>query len=534
MKKIYSQVLIFLITASFCFSQPTNINLSNTPLFGGEPYLAVNPANHQNIVVAWMTFDVSTNFRMSIKSKVSFDGGAIWGDQFIQPHFGTTWHSADVSLQFRPNGTVYLSYIDYHQTPDSGGVYITHSTNGGITWTTPTQIWNALTEDPTKRPLDRPWLSIDNSGTVNDGMFYLTSKPAPWILPPNRPYLKTSSDSGQTWSAYRYIDTANYLVGNIIAAPMGSPAVTADGALCVAYPSYLSSQSIFAKYYLAKSYNQGASFQYYDLLVNPVGVMDTLYKLGYRLAANPFNANQLAFAFISNLNGDADIFLTTTDNGGLTWNTPVRVNDDLIANGRAQDMVWVNYYNNKLAVTWRDRRNGTGIGFYQSSDTYCAVSINNGSTFQTNIRLSNITAPFDSILEKSGNDFLSSELLNDTIYSAWGDVRTGHLNIFFTKTSDSSGTGTGIISVDKNETELFSINPNPVKDKLVISFFYRQNKRIELKVFNYKGEEVLSTQIVNTLHQITLDVSHLEVGNYFVSASEDNKINFSQKIIIYK
>ena len=209
----------------------------------------------------------------------------------------------------------------------SGGVFLTHSQDGGISWSQPVRVYNLLTDDPAKRPVDRPWMAIDNSGTANDGMFYITTKPAPWILPPNRPYLKSSPDSGNTWSSWRYVDTTNYLVGNIIQTPMASPAATADGALCIAYPSYLASQSIYAKYYLAKSYNRGVSFQYHDLLVNPQSVGDTLYKLGYCLTANPSNANQLAFAIVVQPNGDPDVYLSTSGNGGISWSTPLRVNE---------------------------------------------------------------------------------------------------------------------------------------------------------------------------------------------------------------
>jgi len=530
--KILNQ-LLFLLIATYCVAQPANTDLSNTIYFGGEPYLAVNPTNPQNIIVAWMALDASTNYKVAIKSKVSFDGGTTWGNQFIQPHFSKTWYSADVSMQFRRNGTVYLTYIDYNKAVDSGGVYITHSINGGISWSAPTQIWNAKVEAPNKIPLDRPWLAVDNSKTTNDGAFFITTKPAPWIAPPNRPYLKTSIDSGKTWSAYRYVDTTNYLVGNIIAAPMAFPTVSADGALCIAYPSYLSTQSVYPKYILAKSYNHGSSFQYYNLLVNPTSVNDTLYKLGYRLATNPSDANQMAFAFVAKTYGDPDIFVTTTNNGGLSWNTPARVNDDATGNGKAQDMVWMNYDNkNKLIVTWRDRRNGSGTGFYQPSDTYCATSSDNGTSFKTNIRLSNSTAAFDSILEQSGNDFLSCELANDTIYAAWGDVRSGNLNIYFSKTSDSTGISTGIISVDENEA--LTIYPNPTNDKLVLHFNDGSIKQIELKVFSESGQEVLSRQLENNSAQLVIDVSKLGTGIYFVSATTHQHKVYSRNIIVSK
>jgi hypothetical protein len=509
-------VILFIICCALqIFAQPSNTNLSNTQLFGGEPYLAINPANPQNIVVAWMAVDLSTSFRVSIKSKSSFDGGNTWNTSFVQPHFGPTRHSADVSMQFRNDGVLFLSYVDYQQNPDSGGVYVTQSSDGGINWSSPVQVWNANTEDPSKQPLDRPWLVVDNSTTSNSGMMYMTTKPAPWILPPNRAYFKSSSDSGLTWSPYRFVDTTGYLIGNLIAAPMAAPAVTADGAICVAYPSYVVSQSIYPKMLFGKSYNRGASFQYNDLLVSPASVTDTLYKLGYHLCTNPSTANQLCFLGIQEPGTDPDVYVYTSNDGGLTWTTGTRVNDDPVNNGVAQDMPWAGYdLNNKLVVTWRDRRNSSGTGFYQSSDTYCAVSDDNGLTFHPNILLSDVTAPFDSILEDNGNDFLSCELHNDTIYAAWGDVRSGNLNIYFTKVSDSTGTGSGIVSL--NDDDLLRVYPNPVSDKVYLDYHNVLSKAVDIRLYNQSGQLVLSKELSVDNLKNGIDVSGLAKGVYYL------------------
>ena len=48
-------------------AQPANINVSLTSLFEGEPYIAINPANPNNIVIAWMADDA---FKARIKSEV--------------------------------------------------------------------------------------------------------------------------------------------------------------------------------------------------------------------------------------------------------------------------------------------------------------------------------------------------------------------------------------------------------------------------------------------------------------------------------
>lgn len=530
MKKTLLSVFIFLISLQI-FSQPANINISNTTVFGGEPYLAINPTNPNNIVIAWMALDVTTGFRMTIKSKVSFDGGQTWGSPFNQPHMSSTWGSADVSMAFRKNGTLYLCYIDYRQSPDSGGVYITHSNNGGVTWTTPTRAWNANTEDPTKLPLDRPWLAVDNSTATTQGMFYVTTKPAPWIPAPNRAYLKSSKDSGAIWSNYRYVDTTNYLIGSLIQAPMTALCVAADGALCLAYPSYVASQSVFPKIFFAKSYNKGGTFSRYDLLVNPSSVPSpNNYKLGYNLCANPNNANQIAACFVGNNLGDPDVYVSTTNNGGVTWNTPVRANDDALSNGKAQDLVWATYSsNNKLLAVWRDKRNGTGTGYYQPSDVYCAVSLNNGASFQSNIRLSNVSAAHDTILTQNGNDFLSCALNNDTIYATWGDVRTGKLNIYFTKTSIATGLGFEPILLNGEDAPSVLVYPNPTSDKLMISVRDEKTKQISVSIVNSEGKEIFKTEGKNNFD---VNLKQLPAGIYFARVFEGDKLIRNLKVVV--
>src|ERR1700751_2523099 len=158
MKKIF----LLLLTCACLFNlaaQVQNINISNSFYFDGEPYLAVNPANHKNMVIAWMGLTITSGVKISIKTKASFDGGLTWGSLNVKPHMSSTWGSADVSMAFRKDGTLFLSYIDYNAAKDSGGVFITKSTNGGVAWSTPVKVID-LHEDPTKKPLDRPWLVV--------------------------------------------------------------------------------------------------------------------------------------------------------------------------------------------------------------------------------------------------------------------------------------------------------------------------------------------------------------------------------------
>ncbi|HVA97840.1 MAG TPA: T9SS type A sorting domain-containing protein [Bacteroidia bacterium] len=183
--------------------------------------------------------------------------------------------------------------------------------------------------------------------------------------------------------------------------------------------------------------------------------------------------------------------MLTTSDGGQTWTSPTRVNDDPIGDGKFQDLVWANYdTNGNLLITWRDCRNASGTGYQQPTDMYCSVSTDNGNTFGTNVRLSNITVPFDTILDEKGNDFMTCSFLNDTIYASWGDVRTGHLTIFFTKTSASTGLGVQTLVQSQNMPEA-KIFPNPSDGKnIFLQLISAENSDADISIYDVLGKKV--------------------------------------------
>jgi len=514
MKKITFIIFTVLILQQFSKAQTANTNISNGLVFDGEPYLAVNPTNDQNLVAAWMGIKLSGGlYRIAIKTRASFDGGNTWSTINSLPHFGTGFGSADVSMAFDINGLLYICYIDYKQAPDSGGIYVARSFDGGLNWDTPSKAFDMYDVNG-KRPIDRPWLVVDNSNTSNKGTLYLTTKPAPWIAPPNRNYYKVSSDSGHNWSTIENLDGGTHLIGPAIAAPMAAPATTTNGNFRAVYPSYVSSQNPLPAYYLASSNDKGQNFSYTTVYTAVPVANDTNFKKGYQLLAHPTDSNKMIFLTPDAQNGDADIIAIHSNDAGQTWSSPVRVNDDAIANGKAQDMVWGAYNEvGNLVVTWRDRRNANTNGFWNAGyDFYYATSSDNGQTFSTNQKLSNQFLAFDSILSQSGNDFMSCVYRQDTLYSVWGDTRTGKMNIYFAKTIASVNTNVGITLLNENE-ETWNVYPNPVNEDLNVLVNEKMLGQ-NLIIYNSLGELMLTSPISQTIMKI--NTAKLSSGEYFV------------------
>ena len=455
----------------FCFAlHAQNELVSEGNIFEGEPYLCMDPNNTQHLVAAWM--GIQFNNKVTIKSSVSNDGGSTWSTPIWQAHIVSTYSSADVSLGYDANGSVFMCYIDYDNVNFTGGkVLVRKSVDGGNNWGNPVEVLS-ISSCPNQACIDRPWMSIDQTTGPNSGTIYVTNVNAnqpTLVTPPYHPYLSVSTDGGQSFHS-DLLDAVGFLAGSSIPQPMASPVVTADGRFTALYPSYLPSQSLLPRLIRAQSNNQGQT-KSYDVAYQGqgYGTTNNLVKSGPLLIAHPNNANQLSYFFLTDIFGETDIAFIETTNNGFSWSSPFRINQDPTGNGKIQDLVWADYaMNGDLAVCWRDRRNASGTGYSEASEIYCTVRKQSTGIWMNDFSVSDQQVNHQAILEDSGNDFMHVIIANDTLNVIWGDVRTGSLKIYFTKR--------GIYDVTNHTTELpvsdVRMYPNPVTEDLILPSKY--------------------------------------------------------------
>ncbi len=521
MKKELLFYLVTLIATITHLSAQTNYNLSNLSFSDGEPYIAVNPANQNNIIAGWMRLRIDG--KIWIATKASFDKGETWSAISFMPHDTLLNNSADVSIAFHNSGIAYLSYVDYRISPDSaGGVFLSKSIDGGLIWSTPNKVFDK--NDSPDIPLDRPWIAVDNSGGINDGTVFITSMSAYFYEGQHHIYLRTSADGGDTWSNIKQVDDSLFSVGPMKVS-YATISVGGDGKAYIAYMSYVS--LFIKKFYIATTMNTGNTFQRYDL----GNVFPAFLKLpAYTISADPVNNGYVFLSWCDTRYGDLDVLLSKSTDGGQTWSTPIRINDDAVNNGIVQDQVWSNFSpSGKLAIAWRDRRLNS-IGSNVPFDIYLAVSTDAGNTFFPNYRVSTVSSPYFAV--SCCNSFIGVAITDNIIVTDWGDYRNSNWDIYFNKTDLTTLTSVNELAQSAQSIQLF---PNPANNSIQIRFSLPSaNSGSEIIIFNSLGKVVKTIPLSKSQSQMyveQIDISCFTDGVYFLFLKTGNSF-FKNKMFI--
>lgn len=129
-------------------------------------------------------------------------------------------------------------------------------------------------------------------------------------------------------------------------------------------------------------------------------------------------------------NGPWDIFLSVSRNGGLTWSPGLKVNDDTGFQDQGEPVILAD--SDHLYVAWTDLRRG-------NPDIYYTFSEDRGATIGDGLPNSDIRINDD----RRGAAQIRPALvqgLGGELLAAWEDDRTGHYDIFLSRSTDGGRT----------------------------------------------------------------------------------------------
>ena len=359
-------------------SHQVNVNASGMNITGdaaNEPSIAVDPTDHNRMVIGWRQFDsVTSNFRQ-----------AGWG---YTSNGGTTWTFPGVleSGVFRSDpvlGSDDTGRFFYLSLLQSFDVTMWRSLNGGQTFT------NIA---PAKGG-DKQWFVVDNNpASTGHGFQYQFWDNASPFAPGE---FSRSTDGGFTWMNPITIPNAPQ---------WGTPDVDSNGNLffggvTTSLTQFWCLRSTNAKngavtpsFDQSTAVNLGGRIDYMDT-INPEGLIGQVFLAVDRSGTSTNNnVYMMASVLPTGFNTGSDVMFVRSTNGGQTFSAPKRVNDDPVNHSKWHWMGTLSVApNGRIDSIWFDTRNAANN---TDSQLFYSYSTDAGTTWSPNVAVSNAFNPF--------------------------------------------------------------------------------------------------------------------------------------------
>ncbi len=365
---------------------------------------------------------------------LSTDAGLTWGGS--QNGAGGT-NNGDPATAINLDGSrMYVGFIN-----SAGGQGVSHSTDGGNTWTqvqagTPPGGWDIL---------DKNHMWIDNSpASPYEGNLY-NAWTAFGNANENDIEIVHSSDGGMTWSSHLNISSAvnagSHNQGvNLQTGPNGEVY-----AIWAIYDSWPQDEKAIG---FAKSTDGGQTFANATRIIDNIrGIRNSGVGKSMRVNSFPVMAVDISNGGFSgniyvvwcnigvpgtNTGSDADVYMIRSEDEGATWSDPVRINQDPIGQGKKHYMPWITCdpETGTLSAIWYDDRNVSS----SQCEVFCANSFDGGETWE-DFKVSDVAFTPTPIAGLAGDymgDYIGITARGSKVYPAWMDTRD---NLFMTYVS---------------------------------------------------------------------------------------------------
>src|SRR3954471_15414480 len=328
--------------------------LTPTPGYFTEPGVAVNSSHPEQVVAV---------FQDNAQAAYSQDSGQSW--QLAEGVAPKNYRvSGDVSTVFDNHGHAFICYIAFDKLgtfnywahgATRNGIFVRRSLDGGKTWEADHV---AVAEQPTAAGIpfeDKPYIVADTSKSKFAGNLYIGW--TRWRLTDSQMVISRSTDDGKTWSQPVEIDAHPGLPRDDNGAVEGFDGVVGpDGTL---YTIWSQDDNLMFAY----SRDGGKTFSRARSILHTAPIMfaiDTLDRAnGFPQIALDPKSKRLYVTWSDYRNGDLDVFISSSDDGGKHWSAAARVNNDEVHNGSEQFFQWlaVDPVDGSVNVIFYDRRN---------------------------------------------------------------------------------------------------------------------------------------------------------------------------------
>lgn len=390
-----------------------------------ELSVAINPSDPDNLLIVSLAAGPPEGPGTTNYAYVSRDGGRSWRSVPQPNPDGRT--QGDDAVVFDRRGTAYRSYISFEGIRMArprkawNGIFVSRSDDGGESWNRPIPVVDHInTVEPFE---DKPWLATDNvEASPHAGNLYVawtrfdvygSADPAD----STHVLFSRSVDGGQTFSVpIRISDSGGDAVDSDDTVEGAVPAVGPGGEVYVAWAG---PRGIV----FDRSRDGGWTFGDDRVISENPGGWDIplpgmprhngMPVTGVDVSSGP-DRGSVYVNWIDARNGDPDVFVSASRDGGESWGEPVRVNDDPPGNGKAQLFTWmaVDPVDGSVNLVFLDRRDTEGA----AQRVTVARSTDGGRTF---VNLPVDQEPFTCPEAVFYGDYLAVSAFGGRVVAAW-------------------------------------------------------------------------------------------------------------------
>ncbi len=508
-----------------------NYNISRDSFPQNEPSVKFNAKYPNKVLAAWRDFSTGVSPAVRrIGYSYSTDGGTTWAASQLIPLLSPNHpRVSDPVVCSDTSGNFYVATVSI---TNSGALdlVVYKSVDGGATFTDYSFVQGGGANDE-----DKEWMVCDltkGSSPYKNHLYISWTR----FGTPAGILLTKSTNNGVNWSAPVQVSNGGGVQGSDLAiGPSGE-----------VYAVWVGGTSTTDIIYFNKSTNGGGTFAAATniaqgnsptISISSSGV--TFPSIDCDISGGPRNG-YLYTVWCDSRNGDPDIFLIRSSNGGNNWSAPVRVNNDGIGNGKLQCWPWISVNEQgNIAILFYDSRNTISNN---ATEAYLARSTDGGVTF-VNERLS--STPFTAAWPNSDvrfGDYINVDYSGNRIATVWTDLRTGgNVNQeIYTAVIDLT---TAVIPITSNVPEKYNLYqnyPNPFNPTTKIKFdipnITNTSMYVTLKIYDITGREIaglLNENLEAGTYEVTFDADNYTSGVYFYKL-QSNEYSETKRMMLIR
>ncbi len=382
-----------------------------------EPSIAVDPNDRNRMAIGWRQFNtITSNFRQAGYGFTT-NGGQTWTfPGVIQPGI----FRSDPVLDADVNGNIFYNSLSINPYT----CHVFKSSTGGSSWDGGTFAQGG----------DKQWMTIDKINGPGTGHNYSYWTSSYSICSPG--FFTRSTDGGVSFEDCITIPNEPYW-GTLIVGPNGELYVGGtigfDFQVAKSTNAQISGQTIIWDMITVVNLDGFISFGEGP---NPGGLLGQT-SIAVDTSGGPFHGNVYLLCSVErNSNPDPlDVMFTRSTNGGVSWSSPIKINDDPGTSAYQWFGTMSVAPNGRIDVVWLDTRNNPS----NISALYYSNSKDGGATWSPNERLSDY---FDSHVgwpqQNKMGDYFHMVSDSNSASLAWAATFNNEQDVYYSYISDTT------------------------------------------------------------------------------------------------